>query len=263
MINFFRNVRKRLLAENKFSNYLLYAIGEIALVMIGILLALAVNDWNERRNDLDKELQILNQLKEEYETNLIQLDQKTTHRRYIIQSAAKVIKYIDEPTNVDKESLLSQLSVVIGDPTFNPVQNDLVNSGNLRLIANEDLKGLIITWPSNVASLTEIEQIWSRTVWEYVVPNYIDIGIFRNVLHKWWNDEKNLKWILEGIASNQLEASNSNKIPVTSEILKNKEIEGIMSIAISLNQAANIQSQAIRKRILEILDILNKEIIEK
>lgn len=47
MIKFFRKIRQRLVTENKFSKYLLYAIGEIVLVMIGILLALQVNNWNE------------------------------------------------------------------------------------------------------------------------------------------------------------------------------------------------------------------------
>ncbi|MFT6995454.1 MAG: hypothetical protein ACJA1P_002199 [Maribacter sp.] len=49
MIKFFRHIRKQLLSENKFSKYMLYAIGEIALVMIGILLALQVNNWNEAK----------------------------------------------------------------------------------------------------------------------------------------------------------------------------------------------------------------------
>gem|GEM_PF-801753 len=47
MINFFRKIRQRLLTEDKFSKYLLYAIGEIALVVIGILIALQINSWNE------------------------------------------------------------------------------------------------------------------------------------------------------------------------------------------------------------------------
>lgn len=51
MINFFRKIRQRLLTENKFSNYLLYAIGEIILVVIGILLALQVNNWNVNRKN--------------------------------------------------------------------------------------------------------------------------------------------------------------------------------------------------------------------
>ena len=49
MIKFFRKIRQRLLTENKFSKYLLYAIGEIILVVIGILIALQINNWNEGR----------------------------------------------------------------------------------------------------------------------------------------------------------------------------------------------------------------------
>lgn len=49
MIKFFRKIRQKLLSENKFSKYLLYAIGEIILVVIGILIALSINNWNENR----------------------------------------------------------------------------------------------------------------------------------------------------------------------------------------------------------------------
>ena len=49
MTNFFRKIRKKILSENKFSKYLLYAIGEIVLVVIGILIALQINNWNEDR----------------------------------------------------------------------------------------------------------------------------------------------------------------------------------------------------------------------
>ena len=49
MINFFRKIRQKLLAENRFTKYLLYGIGEIVLVVIGILIALQINNWNEER----------------------------------------------------------------------------------------------------------------------------------------------------------------------------------------------------------------------
>ena len=49
MIKFFRKIRQRLLTENKFTKYLLYAIGEIVLVVIGILIALSINNWNQNR----------------------------------------------------------------------------------------------------------------------------------------------------------------------------------------------------------------------
>lgn len=49
MIKFFRKIRKQLLTENRFSRYFVYAIGEIVLVVIGILIALQLNNWNEIR----------------------------------------------------------------------------------------------------------------------------------------------------------------------------------------------------------------------
>lgn len=63
MIKFFRKIRQRLLTENKFSKYLLYAIGEIILVVIGILIALSINNWNE-----EKKLKLKSK---EYSENLI------------------------------------------------------------------------------------------------------------------------------------------------------------------------------------------------
>ena len=76
MLRFFRSLRQRLLTENKFSKYLLYAIGEILLVVIGILIALQVNTWNEERVEQAEEQAILRQLKTEFTLNLAQLDDK-------------------------------------------------------------------------------------------------------------------------------------------------------------------------------------------
>ena len=59
MINFFRKIRQKLLSENKFSIYMLYAIGEIVLVVIGILIALQINNWNEFKKERVKEQKIL------------------------------------------------------------------------------------------------------------------------------------------------------------------------------------------------------------
>mgnify|MGYP001131487683 CR=1 FL=1 len=54
MINFFRKVRKNLLNEGKTTRYFKYAIGEIVLVVIGILIALQVNNYNNQRIDQQK-----------------------------------------------------------------------------------------------------------------------------------------------------------------------------------------------------------------
>ena len=63
MIKFFRNIRQRLLSENRVDKYLIYALGEIVLVIVGILIALQINDWNDhRKNEI---------LFKTYRTNLI------------------------------------------------------------------------------------------------------------------------------------------------------------------------------------------------
>jgi sensor domain CHASE-containing protein len=59
MIKFFRKIRQKMLTENKFSKYLLYAIGEIILVVIGILIAIQLNNLNENRKERDRELTFL------------------------------------------------------------------------------------------------------------------------------------------------------------------------------------------------------------
>lgn len=63
MIKFFRKIRQSLLTENKFSKYLLYAIGEIVLVVIGILIALSINNWNEKSKLKSEEMKLLKEMK--------------------------------------------------------------------------------------------------------------------------------------------------------------------------------------------------------
>ena len=73
MIKFFRHIRQKLLSENKFSKYLLYAIGEILLVVIGILIALQINNWNQEKIDRKQEVKLLSQITTDLEKNKIEL----------------------------------------------------------------------------------------------------------------------------------------------------------------------------------------------
>jgi hypothetical protein len=69
MIKFFRHIRQNLLSENKFSKYLIYAIGEILLVFIGIFMALQLNNWNEDKKIQKNIATTLKLLKDEIKTN--------------------------------------------------------------------------------------------------------------------------------------------------------------------------------------------------
>jgi len=99
MIKFFRKTRYNLMEQNKTGKYLKYAIGEIVLVVIGILIALQINSWNENRKDRLEEQAVLLQLKEDFQTNLLQLEQKIEMRNKMISLCNKLIssygKHID------------------------------------------------------------------------------------------------------------------------------------------------------------------------
>jgi uncharacterized membrane protein YgaE (UPF0421/DUF939 family) len=92
MIKFFRKIRQSLLIENKLSRYLLYAIGEIVLVVIGILIALQVNNWNEGRKELAKSHEILREIAENLEYNNAQFLQEIKEEEAVVRSIDIVYK---------------------------------------------------------------------------------------------------------------------------------------------------------------------------
>jgi len=99
MIKLFRNIRKNLVVEGKTARYFKYAIGEIVLVMVGILLALQVNNWNEQRIRSNEELTIMKALKVGLETDLSDLTFNTVRISSSIASANIIIQALenDEP----------------------------------------------------------------------------------------------------------------------------------------------------------------------
>ena len=74
MIRLFRKVRHKLLSENNYGIYAFYAIGEIVLVMVGILLALQIDNWNEARKDRSTEKQYLERLLHDLQNDTINFE---------------------------------------------------------------------------------------------------------------------------------------------------------------------------------------------
>lgn len=83
MIKFFRKIRQSLLTENKLSKYLLYAIGEVILVIVGILFALQINNWNSNKKAHNQELELYAKLLDDLNDNFKStIGHKTTMKRY-------------------------------------------------------------------------------------------------------------------------------------------------------------------------------------
>jgi uncharacterized protein YlxW (UPF0749 family) len=96
MIKFFRKIRQRLLTDNKFGKYILYSIGEIVLVMIGILLALQVNNWNTAKILDARELVLLSELKSNLETNIENLQRDINTQIIGAKHIDSLISHLDQ-----------------------------------------------------------------------------------------------------------------------------------------------------------------------
>lgn len=104
-------------------------------------------------------------------------------RNDIINDSKDILGYIDNANyNVDIDTLIKKLRLLKFDPTFNPIQNDLISSGNIRLIQNKKLKKLLSNWSSDVQSLQEMEIQWQTLKTDLNIPYQIELGIVRDMV---------------------------------------------------------------------------------
>jgi hypothetical protein len=241
--------------------YFKYAIGEIVLVVIGILIALSINNWNEERKERIEEQKILILLKDEFKSNLVQIESKINLRDYIMEQSSKVIDYIDEERfDVNLDTLIQTISPIVLAPTFDPVDNELLSSEGLKLIQNETLKQYLSNWKTSVSDLNEQENEWVLMYNNITVPFLIDFGISRNVQLSFFNDPNNLNYMQDKKLSRAIRIKKSNKSPSVKEILSNKKLEGILANAVIVNEGVNWESQARVNEIKKILELIENEI---
>ncbi len=262
MIKFFRNIRRDLLSENKTGKYLKYAIGEIILVVIGILIALQINNWNESRKDRISEQVILKQLKSEFNSNLKQLDEKIGIRDYMMNSAIQLLATIDNPSTRNIDSIEMHLAKTIPYTTFDPILNDLATSGNLRLIKNDSLKALLSVWTSEIVQVTEGEQTWAKYRNEVYIPFLIKNYQVRTLRNKAMKTNLLYTFLInqENRESEIKEIGNSKHFSDINILLDNPDYEDHLVRCITTNRNTQQQAFILRDRIIGILDILNDEI---
>ncbi len=184
MIKFFRQIRQRLLMENKTSKYFKYAIGEIVLVVIGILIALQINSWNQDRLNRIEEKTILTNLKGDFENAITEFELLNALRDRIIKAAELITQVNPKTLNKYKKTYLdSILALTLASPTFNNNAgslNVLLSSGKINLITDAALKKDLIEWPGDVEDMIEDE----------VIQHNLYNGPFQEILSEYvsWND---------------------------------------------------------------------------
>ncbi|WP_047246182.1 DUF6090 family protein [Maribacter thermophilus] len=155
MIKFFRKIRQKLLSENKFSKYLIYAIGEIVLVVLGILIALYINDWNEKQKEEKSEVLILKTLQKDFIENKKIYSDIVDKQTFVIDNCKSLIECLERK---DVQYKRDSIGVFIYYGAFNyyraePVLGSyqaMIGSGDLKILKSETLKSKLALFSAEI-----------------------------------------------------------------------------------------------------------------
>jgi hypothetical protein len=217
MIKFFRKIRQNLVSENKFSKYLIYAFGEIVLVVIGILIALTINNRNQDRIILEKEQTYLKGLKVEFQTSAKKLMKLREVNNTNFSGAKQLLDFVSNSEIEPSEAKFSELlfSTFSYDISFNPNNSllfEIINSGSLKDISNTELRIRLTNWISTLEDVAKQEN---------------ELGIQREkVLDIFRTNNYSLRTVFELTdVSKQLNLPKSNDLYSNLELLSSKEFE--------------------------------------
>ena len=261
MIKFFRQIRYKLMSSNQTGKYFKYAIGEILLVVIGILIALQINNWNEAKKSRKKEVILLNQLSEEFKANLEQLDNKMIMRNAIMKSSKFLLDAIDNQSNPSKDSIVKHLRTTLYTPTFNSNTNNYFNSRDIALLQNDSLKNLLSKWPTKVDELNEEEILLVNHRENRYIPFLAGQIQVRDLYHEveFATEMKDLIYPKDGKPLDLL-IGESQQSKSYNALMQNREFEEYLSYTILFNNISQTQSDPLKYHINLILDQINKSL---
>lgn len=180
MIKFFRHIRQRLLSESKFSKYLLYAIGEIILVVIGILIALQINNWNEQRKTDIEVVKVLNEVRSNLISDSLTIRQTRITKAEDIMIQSTVIQAL-ESGNIPYDSIDHHLGRVMLGRRIVLVDNgyQLMKKFGLERLENEALRKELVNYYTvsiqGIYEDTDDDDFEFKTVFlPYVRSNFLE-----------------------------------------------------------------------------------------
>lgn len=176
MIQFFRHIRQRLLGKNQFSKYLLYAFGEIILVVIGILLALQINTWNLKKIDKSKEANYLSEINENLASDLRAIDSILKFNKAKQDAITSVIQNLGQPSSLNQAQILGPNLNILGQydifyPNDLGFQN-LISAESIGLITDNELRKRILDYYNfdfKSGTQERIETV-TRNFVDYLIP---------------------------------------------------------------------------------------------
>jgi hypothetical protein len=176
MIKFFRKIRQNLLSEGRTGKYFKYAIGEIILVVIGILIALQLNNYNETLSQNNLEMKAIHNLKLDFEYNKSEIIKSIGELKETRSACFTILNQTGNKhqETFDVDSLLQDAPSL---PQYYPQNGflmDLINSGNLGMISNDDLRYRLSSWLPSLETLKNREDqltSYNNILVQFIIKN--------------------------------------------------------------------------------------------
>lgn len=180
MIKFFRTIRRRLIEENSLKKYVVYAIGEILLVMIGILLALQVNNWNEKQQERTLENSYLASIKRDLQRDKEGLLEIIDVRKGQLESIEILIENFHVNESEYPSDIGNHLFSMGAWKVFNPNENtivEIISSGNMSTIKNQGIKNDLLDLRNLYVILTHLRGHMRKEYEEYIYGTIFKIDM--------------------------------------------------------------------------------------
>ncbi|WP_411768403.1 DUF6090 family protein [Winogradskyella sp. A3E31] len=246
MIKFFRQIRYNLMEKGKTGRYFKYAIGEIILVVIGILIALQINNWNEMRkaNALEKNYYCLlldNLNQDQQQVNVL----KTLVQERIDYSNKMISVIQQDQSDATKFGKNLRYAIRLASKTFQPndaTYLDIKSSGNLSLIRDKAIIEALNTYfkTTDGYSKTILRNVELDFIQITSFKNWMDIGIFNS------NDE----FYKDQIFTKEIRQKLSEDLP---QFVSGDIKPRLYSVALSIGLN--------NRRRLELLNLIESEVI--
>jgi hypothetical protein len=232
MIKFFRKIRQNLLLENKTGKYFKYAIGEIVLVMIGILLALQVSNWNQDRKDRISERELLDNIHRDFVQNKIQFDTvKAINYRNLATLNGRIALFPIERDSAKIEAFQSYPPVQ--GISYNPYSSSIksvIYSNSLELIQDKELRKYLVSWEDVLLDYQEEEIAFFKFNNEQLEPYWLENA---DLLDR---DQEMIIDLLSSIKTQNMVVARRNRINSIIKAIEEEPIENHINEIIRLTQ---------------------------
>ena len=183
MINFFRKIRHDLIANSQTFKYLKYAIGEIVLVVLGILIALQINNWNESNKLIDIEHKYLKNILSDLKDQNASIDIQLQREQSYFKATGSIIKNYQQNKNLVIDSIFfKKASIITFRKTFvitDPTYTDLISSGHINILKNIEYKDKLIKYYQELERIEKvIQNNNSLLIDQYYLSVYTENGYY-------------------------------------------------------------------------------------